>query len=137
MVDVVAESVAAVVAAIGKYGSSVLTRAEDGAAGATVSLGQRLIQKIFHRPGSHDAVGAAVADVAAAPGDQDAVGALRLQLKKALAADPALAGELAEMIRTAGVTVNSEGDRANIAQHNTGIQSSGDNVTITQHQHRR
>jgi len=134
MIEVLPEVVTAVTAAVGTYGTSVLTRTEDAAAEATVSLGRRLIQKIFHRSGNSDSIRESVADLAAAPGDDDAVAALRLRLKKALAADPALAAEVADMVRQAGITVNSHGDGANIAQHNSGIQSSGEGATNTLHQ---
>jgi hypothetical protein len=128
--------VLAVKAAIGAYGTSVLTRAEDGAADGTVALGRSLIQKIFHRAGNTAQFRDAVADVAAWPDDEDALAALRLQLKKALAADPKLPGEVVGMVQAAGMTemtVVSSGDRANIAQNVSGIQSSGDNATIIQH----
>lgn len=134
MVEMLPEVVTAVVAAVGRYGTSVLTRAEDAAVDGTVSLGQRLIQKIFHGAAEGGSVSEAVADLAAAPGDDDAIAALRLRLKKVLAADPMLASKVAEMVRDAGVTVDSHGDRVNIAQHNSGIQSSGNSATIIQRQ---
>jgi hypothetical protein len=54
----------------------------------------------------------AAADVAAAPDDADAQAALRLQLKKLLADDPALAtqlGSLLEQARGAGVVATGKG----------------------------
>ena len=57
----------------------------------------------------------AAQDVAAAPDDKDAQAALRLQLKKLLAADQALAKEVArlwEEAKAASVTVTASGDRS-------------------------
>jgi hypothetical protein len=124
--------VLAVEAAVGAYGTSVLTRAEDGAAEATVALGRSLIQKILHRAGNPAQVRDAVTDLAAAPDDQDALAALRLQLKKALAADPVLGAEVAGIIRESGMTVENSGSRVNIAETVTGIQSTGENANIAQ-----
>jgi len=57
----------------------------------------------------------AAQDVAAMPDDPDAQAALRLQLKKLLAADEALAAELARLwqeAEAAGVTVIASGERS-------------------------
>lgn len=130
--DVIAAMVTAVSAAIGKYGASVLTRAEEAGEEATVGLGRRLLQKVLHRAGNSASVQEAVVDVSEAPTDDDTVAALRLQLKKALAADSTLEAEVTAMVRDAGMAVDNRGDRANIAQTNYGIQASGDSPTITQ-----
>lgn len=115
-------------AAIGAYGSAVLTKAQDVAADETVSLGRRLLQRIWQRPESQAALGSAVSDRVQAPDGDDSLAALRLQIKKALAADPALAKELADMLgpAAASMTVSAVGERAVAAGTNTGIIQTGD-----------
>ncbi|NJP96725.1 hypothetical protein HCN51_46120 [Nonomuraea sp. FMUSA5-5] len=115
-------------AAIAAYGSAVLTKAQDVAADETIGMGQRLLQRIWQRPESQAELESAVADRVQAPDDDDSLAALRLQIKKALAADPALAMELADMLgsATASMTVNAIGERAVAVRTNTGIIQTGD-----------
>ncbi|SEH02448.1 hypothetical protein SAMN05444920_126106 [Nonomuraea solani] len=119
-------------AAIGAYGSAVLTKAQDVAADETVGLGRRLLQRVWQRPESRAELESAVSDRVQAPDDDDSLAALRLQIKKALAADPALAMELADMLGPAtaspAMTVNAVGERAVAAGTNTGIIQTGDNA---------
>lgn len=71
----------------------------------------RLHPKIKARPAAQEAA----QDAAASPQDEDALAALRQQLKKLLAEDPALADDLSrlwERARAAGVTVMAIGDRS-------------------------
>ena len=73
-------------------------------------LWARLRGKVAEREGAAEAA----ADVAARPDDPRAVGALELQLEKVLAADPALAADVArlwEEAQKAGV-VAATGDRS-------------------------
>ncbi|MFG6202417.1 hypothetical protein [Nonomuraea sp. JJY05] len=119
-------------AAIGAYGSAVLTKAQDVAADETVGLGRRLLQRIWQRPESQAELQSAVSDRVQAPDDDDSLAALRLQIKKALAADPALVKELADMLgpaaAPAAMTVSAVGERAVAARTNTGIIQTGDDA---------
>ena len=120
-----------VTAAIGAYGGAVLARARDQAADATVGLGRRILQRIF---GTRDAVQVPqpVADLAADPDDPDLQAALRVAIRKALATDAGLAGEVRTMLADASsVTVTASGERSIAAQSVTGVASTGDGATIT------
>src|SRR5690348_2060604 len=98
-VDVIlSQIVPAIGAAVGAYGTGVLTRAETAAADATVSLGRRILAKILHRTPQHAPLEAAVTDLAADGQNPDAVAALRLQLRKILTQDAQLMAELAGML---------------------------------------
>ncbi|WP_336051673.1 hypothetical protein [Streptomyces sp. CA2R101] len=94
----VGQIVPAVGAAVGAYGVSVLNRAEDQAADATVRLGQRLLDRILRRTPDRAPIEAAVTDLAATAGDPDALAALRLRLRGVLAENPSLAAELAALL---------------------------------------
>ena len=79
-------------AAAAAYGGAVLGKVRDDAADATVGLGRRLLQRIFGTRGEGEPLPEPVADVVADPADEDAVAALRLAVRKALAADAGLLG---------------------------------------------
>jgi hypothetical protein len=93
-----AEMTPYVSAAVGAYGGAVLAKVRDDAADATVGLGRRLLQKVF----GHQDEQEPLADLAADPADEDALAACRLQIRKALAADPVLADEIRSMLAAAG-----------------------------------
>jgi hypothetical protein len=84
--------------ALGAYGTAVLARAEGEAADATVSLGHRLLKRIFGTRDGGEPLPEPLADLAADPGDSDALVAVRLAVRKALAADPGLAAEVRSML---------------------------------------
>jgi len=71
-----------------------------------------------------------VADAVANPQDEDAVAALRLAIRKGLAADPVLRADVENMLASAGVTVTASGERSIAAQTISGIAATGDNTTI-------
>ena len=99
-----AEMTPYVSAAVSAYGGAVLAKARDDAADATVSLGRRLLQKVFgHRDESAPLPGP-LADLVAVPRDSDALAACRLAIRKALAADPALEAEIRSMLTQAGIS---------------------------------
>ncbi|XIE79723.1 hypothetical protein AB6O49_20410 [Streptomyces sp. SBR177] len=85
------QAVPAVSAAVSAYGAAVLTRAEDEAAGATVRLGQRLLERLRRNAPDRPALDAAVTDLAEAEDDPDAVAALRLRIRQALRDSPSCA----------------------------------------------
>jgi hypothetical protein len=101
---VAADVVPYVSAAAAAYGGAVLAKVRDDAADATVGLGRRLLQRIFGVRDEGEPVPEAVADVVADPADEDALAALRLAVRKALAADAGLYGEVREMLAQAGVS---------------------------------
>ncbi|WP_330308117.1 MULTISPECIES: hypothetical protein [unclassified Streptomyces] len=118
-------------AAVGAYGAAVLTRAEDTAAEATVTLGRRILRAVWSRrdePG-RAALEQAVAEAADEPDDLDAAAMLRRQLKQALREDAELRTELAEMLRTAATTVGGvwAGDHSPAVSHS---RIGGDNIQI-------
>jgi hypothetical protein len=105
MASLAAEMTPYVSAAVGAYGGAVLAKMRDDAADATVGLGRRLLQRIFGTWGDGEPLPGPLADLAADPRDADALAAVRLAVRKALAADPMLAGEVQSMLAGApGVT---------------------------------
>ena len=130
MIELAALLMSYVTAAIGAYGGAVLEKAQDDAAEATVGLGRRVLQRIFGTRAAGEQVPEPVADVAADPQDEDAVAALRLAIRKALAADPGLRSEVEGMLSSAGVNVTAAGERSIAAQTISGVAATGDNTTI-------
>jgi hypothetical protein len=117
-----------VTAAIGAYGTAVLTRAEEAAADATVSLGQRILLRITGR-GPRPEVEGAVEDLAESPDDEDARAALRMQIKKALREDPELAADIAGLLPLAtarNVRIKASGPRSVAAHTIRGNVTTGD-----------
>jgi hypothetical protein len=96
-----AEMTPYVSAAVGAYGGAVLARVRDEAADATVGLGRRLLQRIFGTRRDGEPLPGPLADLAADPRDADALAAVRLLVRKALADDPGLAGEVGSMLAAA------------------------------------
>lgn len=121
----------AVTAAVGAYGAAVLTRTQDAAADATVSLGQRILQLVWrHR----DEAGQAELErvVGEAVDEQDdaySTAVLSRFLKHALQDDPALREELSAVLPAGStVTITASGERSIAAQH-IGTAITGDAQT--------
>ena len=112
-----------VVAAVKAYGSSVLDKVHDGAADATA-------RNLLSRLTGIGKVSEAVEELAEAPDDPDLVALFRVQLRKALAADPSLAADLAALL-PAGPSAS--GERSVAVQHNSGIVHTGDGAQASQH----
>lgn len=92
-------------AAVGAYGGAVLAKVRDEAADATVGLGRRLLQRIFGSHGDSEPLPGPLGALAADPDDGDALAAVRLEIRQALTADPALQAEVRSMLASAsGVT---------------------------------
>ena len=102
MASLAAEMSPYVTAAVGAYGGAVLAKVRDDAADATVGLGRRLLQKVFGRRADGEPLPGPLADLVADPRDGDALAACRLEIRKALAADPVLAAEVRSMLASAG-----------------------------------
>jgi hypothetical protein len=128
---VVAEALPVMGAAVSAYGVGVLSRVQDAAADATVGLGRRLVQQVWQRSKHPEAVQVAVAQLAELPGDADALAALRLQVRKVLAQDPALLAQVAGMLPQRGA-VTASGERSvAIGGSNRGTISTGDGGSET------
>jgi hypothetical protein len=135
-VDLAAQVAPYVVAVAAAYGKAVVERVRDTAAdatlGAAAGLGRRLLYRILGREESAEQVVAAVEDLAQDPEDADRVAGVRLQIRKALAADPQLAADVSDMLRAAGVVVIASGTRSVAANDNSGIIQTGDNANAGQ-----
>lgn len=125
---VLAEALPVMSAAVGAYGSGVLSRVEDAAADATVGLGRRLLQRVWQRAKQPDAVKAAVAELAEAPGDADALAGLRLQVRKVLAQDAELLAELVGVLPARGAVIASGVRSVVVGGSNSGAIVTGDGV---------
>lgn len=135
MIDVVALAAAAVpsvVAAVTAYGSSVLSKATESSADATVRLGGSLLQRVLRRRESAPAVEQAVNELAEAPADGERATVLKAELRRALQADPQLATDVEAMLRQAGVSIVVSGDRAVGAHTISGIVQTGDHGQAVQ-----
>src|SRR5690348_4821042 len=117
-------------AAAAAYGGAVLVKARDDAADATVSLGRGLLQRVFGTKKEHQELPEPVQNLVSYPQDRDALAALRLAVRKALAADAAMAAEIQTLLTEAGVSVTASGERSIAAQVISGTAATGDNVTI-------
>jgi hypothetical protein len=131
VIELAAQLMSYVIAAIRAYGGAVLQTTQDDAAEATVGLGRRVLQSIFGTRAASEQMPEPVADVAADPGDEDAVATLRLAIRKALVADPRLRGEVEGILASAGVSVMAVGERSIAAQTITGVAATGDDITIS------
>ena len=130
VVSLAAEMTPYVSAAVGAYGGAVLAKVRDEAADATVGLGRRLLVRVFGHRGEAEPLPGPLADLAADPDDGDALAAVRLAVRKALAADPVLEAEVRSMLAGARVSVTALGDRSVAAQVISGIVVTGDNPRI-------
>ena len=118
-------------AAVGAYGAAVLTRAEEQAADATVSLGQRLIRRLTRGTDSGPGtVAGAVDRLAGCLADDDLQVLLRVAVGDALRGDPDLAAEIAAWPRPAAaqatVTITASGSRSVAVQTANGSITTGD-----------
>ncbi|MEU1790166.1 hypothetical protein ABZ553_30710 [Streptomyces sparsogenes] len=117
-----------ITAAVTAYGSAVVTRTTDTAADATVSLGRRIVQRLWSREENRDGLEQAIEDVAEDPQDDDAQAALRLQVRRILRQDSELTAELAQLLPARSFTAS--GDGAVAVETNNGVISTGDGATI-------
>ncbi|MFD7990530.1 hypothetical protein [Streptomyces mexicanus] len=87
-------------AAMSAYGVAVLTQAEDAAAGATVNLGRRILQRVWQQRDQpeREALERDVREVAEESENADAQAALRQTVRRTLQQHPELLAELAELL---------------------------------------
>lgn len=123
---VLGQVVPAIGAAIGAYGTAVLTQAEDGAASLTVRSGQRFLNRVLRRTKNPALIESAVRS--AAEGNPDALVALRYQIRTDLKADAELLKELAALL-PAQPAASATGERAAVVSGGSvGIVSLGDDA---------
>lgn len=101
VMSLAAEMTPYVSAAVGAYGGAVLAKVQDDAAAATVSLGCRLLQRVFGFRREGEPLPGPLADLVTDPDDGDALAAVRLAARKVLAADPVLEAEVRSMLASA------------------------------------
>ncbi|WFE61947.1 hypothetical protein [Micromonospora sp. WMMD714] len=98
--QIAASAMPYVTAAVAAYGVSTLDKvrsaAVDGASDATVRIGHQILNRLLARRQSQEVIEGAVIDVTA--GEEDSDAALRLQIRKAMTADPDLAQAIAAML---------------------------------------
>lgn len=115
MLSLATEVTPYVSAAAAAYGGAVLARARDEAADATVGLGRRLLQRVFGVRREGEPLPGPLADLAVRPQDEDALAAVRLAVRRALAADPELEAELRSMLAIAPGIVHVRAERDGIS----------------------
>jgi hypothetical protein len=133
----VAQTAAAVMpyvtATVAAYGMHTLDKVRDSfverASEATVGRGHRLLDRILRREPSRESVEEAVVDLAAGMPDSEA--ALRLQIRKALAADPELAADVRSMLPPPAMRIEASGERSIAVGTNSGVLSTGDDNANT------
>ena len=135
-----------IAAAVGAYGTAVLTRVEDSAADVSVSFGRRALQRIAGRRTPQDpptaqevALATTIAEMAANPADPDLITVLQAEIRRALLADPPTARELATWARprleaSDTVTITAAGSRSVAAYNITGDVATGNTTAPTSQQ---
>lgn len=120
-----AGAVAALVPYLGEAGKAVAKKAGDAAWGQCEKLWTFLRGRLTGTSAQE-----ALEDLQKQPGDADVQGQARLQLRKALQADPTLVQELAALLQAAQTEarqyLNVTGD------NNTIVQSTGSSVSISE-----
>lgn len=119
-----------IAAAVHTYGAGVMQRLQEAAADATVGAGGRILQLLLsrHRP----EIEGAVVDLADDTADEDRIAALRLQVRKVLAADPELAAAVAEEVgaATGSTAITASGQRSVAAHTISGTVVTGDDAAV-------
>ncbi|MET8014822.1 hypothetical protein ABZU86_32785 [Streptomyces sp. NPDC005271] len=112
-------------AAMSAYGVAVLTQAEDAAAGATVNLGRRILQHVWHRRDEQqrDTLETEIREAATESENADAQAALRQAVKRTLRNHRELLEELAELLprpeqQSGGIAVSGHGSVINVGTNN-------------------
>jgi hypothetical protein len=87
-----------VTAAVGAYGVAVLARVRDDAADATVSVGRKVLQKIFGFTTDGELPPEPLAALAADPNDTDALGTVKIAISNTLARDTSMIAEVRSIL---------------------------------------
>ncbi|MFX0592882.1 hypothetical protein [Melissospora conviva] len=93
---------------------------------AVAGIGERILSRILRKKDSEDAIKNAFIDLANREEDSEA--AFRLQIRKALSADPDLASDVARMLPAA--IQDSSGPHSIAIGSNEGVASTGDHAFI-------
>ena len=97
----VADATPYVSAAVSAYGGAVLAKVRDDAAGATVGVGRRLLQRVFGQREQGEPLPAPLAALAADPADADAAAVVRWEMRQTLEADATMLAEVRAMLASA------------------------------------
>ena len=117
-------------AAVKAYGADVLTRIENTAADGTVARGQRALHSLLRRAPRREPLENAIADLAADLDDADALASVRLQIRRILAIDPALAAELAGLLPPIATALAVGARSVALGGDNRGPITTGDSSPI-------
>ncbi|MGK5532360.1 hypothetical protein [Streptomyces sp. URMC 129] len=128
-----------VTAAIGAYGTAVLTRVGEDNADVGLSFGRRVLRRLTGRADSdggeeeptadQDALVRTVGELARVPDDRDVQGMLRVQIRRLLTDHPDLAAEIAGWPRPQApgpVTITASGPGSVALHTNYGTIHTGD-----------
>ena len=98
-------------AALGAYGTAVLTRGEGAVADAAIGAGQRALQRIFGRREGRDELPAVLAEVIEDPDDADYLAVLELEIRRIVESDAAMQADIRAILRDVSpvVTVTQRG----------------------------
>jgi hypothetical protein len=88
-------------AAVGAYGEAVLTSIPDDVPDPMVSLGPRLLLRIFGFRSAGDPLPAPFVNLAADPSNKRALTAVQLMVRVELAAEPVIAAEVRSLLARA------------------------------------
>lgn len=94
-------------AAVSAYGMKVLEDVRDDAAAGTADLGRRLLQRVFGRKKHGEPLPGPLAQVAAAPDDTDVQGALRLEIRRQLAAHADMLSDVLEILASGAAAAHA------------------------------
>jgi len=113
----------ALMAALRAYGGSVLAKIHDDGADETVSLGRKLLQKIFGPRTDSESLPDVLVKVIDNPDDGDYLGALRATIREILGNEAQRLAEVREILKEAGTAVDvgsqtARADHGGIAQNN-------------------
>jgi hypothetical protein len=104
------------------YGGAVVQKVTDAAgdagADATVSLGRRLLRRLFASKRG-DQVREAVTELGRQPGDETSAAVLKAQVMKALTQEPGLADDLAQLLGANYQVVVTHSQGVQVGSHNT------------------
>ena len=126
----VGQAMPAISAAVGAYGSALLTRAQSAAVNSTANAGRRILAWLRGHAHEPARLEAAVADLAEDGENPDAVAALRLQVQRILRQNPELVTELAGMLPPAPQATATGTRSVAIGGNNSAPITTGDNSPV-------
>lgn len=95
---ILGQVIPAIEAAAGVYGAGLVARIESDAVGASASLGERLLARIWRRVTDRDATRRELGRLATASETSEALTTLSAQLRAAITQDPELRRDLAALL---------------------------------------